>query len=43
MNNRIAAYRTFELAKSAAQLVRSDLIPAGIMINKDKNDFFFLK
>ena len=35
----IAEFRTFELAKSAAHLVRINLISAGFVINEDQSNF----
>lgn len=35
----IAAFRTDEIAKSAAHLIRSDLISVEYVINEDKKDF----
>ena len=35
----IAASRTFELAKTAGELVKNDLVSAGFVINVEKSDF----
>ena len=35
----IAAFRGFEIAKSVSELVRNDLLSAGLVINNEKSDF----
>ena len=35
----IATFRGSEIAKSVAELVRNDLLPAGLVINNEKCDF----
>ena len=39
INDGIAAPRSFKLAKNAGQLIKSDLVSAGFVINAEKSDF----